>query len=157
MKKIVLFVWILLAAAPAFGNVVTLQWNRNPEPDVVGYYVFRANTPGGYNYNMPLNTTPVPQPANGPVQYIDTTALNQLYYYVVRAVNSAGVQSASSNEAIANPLGPSAPTGLTVITVTATLNMTVNGVQVASGPPPLNYTIPRQSPPRSYAIVVRQQ
>lgn len=156
MKKLLLVV-LMLAASSCFANTVTLQWNRNPEADVVGYYVYRATMSGGYNYNMPVNTSPVPQPANGPVQYIDSTAQNAQYFYVVRAVNSAGVFSASSNEAIANALGPSAPTGLTVISVTAVLQLNIDGKLVASGPPPLMYVIPRQTPPRSYTLLVTQQ
>jgi len=153
-----LLVWIaILFSVPAFANNVNLQWNRNPEPDVVGYYVYRATMPGAYNYNMPVNTSPVPQPPTGMVVYTDSTAPNALIYYVVRAVNTAGAFSASSNEVMVPPLGPSAPTGLTVVGVTASLQLRIDGTLVATGPSPLMYTIPRQTPPRSYALTITQQ
>jgi len=155
-----LIVLCLMFPVDALANNVSMRWDCVNVPDVVGYYVYRATSSGAYNYSMPVNTSPVPQPSSctaGGVAYTDSTAPNALLFYVVRAINAAGVFSASSNEVQAQPLGPPAPTNLTIIGVTAQLNLTVNGTLVASGPAPLNYTIPRQSPPRSYVLSITQQ
>jgi len=59
---------------------------------VTGYNVYRATTSGGY-------TTPSnPAPISG-TQFTDSTVLpGQTYYYVVNAIDAAGVESPYSNE-----------------------------------------------------------
>src|SRR5262245_27189561 len=148
MKTILL---ILVMSATAFANNVQMQWNRNAETDVAGYNVYRSTTSGG-GY-VKVNPTLVACSAQ-PCSYLDVGTPNQILFYVVRAVNTAGVESPNSNEATANPIAPAAPTGLTIITVTARLLLSVDKVQVASGPAdrPLNFVLPRQTPPREKLI-----
>ncbi|MDE1829113.1 MAG: fibronectin type III domain-containing protein, partial [Thaumarchaeota archaeon] len=96
------------------GNAqAVLSWiapSSNGGSAISGYNVYRGTTSGGEN------TTPI---ATGiaSTTYTDTGLTNgQVYYYVVKAVNSIGTSS-SSNEANVTPVtsvtAPSAPTGLT--------------------------------------------
>ena len=75
--------------------VVELAWNASPTPTVVGYNAYRSEQDGGpygrLNAILIVETT-----------YSDETAEKGLtYYYVVRAVDGNGRESASSNQATA--------------------------------------------------------
>jgi len=74
----------------------TLDWDDHPEPDVDGYNVFRAEHPGG-NY--------VQISANVPLSRFHYSAAEsgKTYYYIVRAVDRSGNQSAPSAEVSATP------------------------------------------------------
>lgn len=78
--------------------MVVLAWDRNIETEVVGYNLYRSTMPGsGYTK---INTTLIPQPAVGQTpRYADQPSADGRYYYVVRAVNASGQESANSNEA----------------------------------------------------------
>ena len=136
---------------------VLLQWNRNIEPDVTGYNVYRGTTSGG-PYEK-INGALVMQPPLGTKPtYADSSVPTGTYYYVVRAVNPAG-ESGNSNEAVAAALGPpSAPTGL-VATVSVGVSLGVDGVPAAhaegSTPLALNYVLPKSTPPRDRMLSVR--
>jgi hypothetical protein len=70
----------------------TLSWIASSTPGVTGYNVYRATTSGGYT--TPSNPTPI----SGP-QFTDPTVQpGQTYYYVVNAIDAAGVESPYSNE-----------------------------------------------------------
>jgi Putative Ig domain./Immunoglobulin I-set domain. len=70
----------------------TLNWIASPTPGVTGYNVYRATTSGGYT--TPSNPTPI-----SGTQFTDSTVqLGQTYYYVVNAIDAAGVESPYSNE-----------------------------------------------------------
>jgi hypothetical protein len=72
---------------------VSLSWVASPTSGVTGYNVYRGTTSGGES-STPLNSTPI----NG-TSYVDENVTAGItYYYVVTAVGSDGVQSASSNE-----------------------------------------------------------
>ena len=76
----------------------TLDWADNTEPDLAGYNVYRSTTASGpySQVNIALVTAS---------SYNDTGLTNlQEYYYVVRAVDSSGNESADSNEAYAIPM-----------------------------------------------------
>lgn len=76
--------------------VVKLSWNASTSPDVVGYDVFRGKNPGG-PYNQ-LNSSP-----HKTTSYKDRHVSDgETYYYVVKAVNSNGVESTFSNQAQAS-------------------------------------------------------
>ncbi len=88
-----------LTAVP--GNAqVALSWNASPEPDVVGYRVYRSLTAGG------------PYTALGDVvapNHLDTGLTNGVTYrYVVTALDGT-YESAYSNEAAATPQGGGGP------------------------------------------------
>jgi hypothetical protein len=84
-----------LSAVP--GNAqVALNWNASPEPDVIGYRVYRALTAGGPYSALGDVTTP---------QHLDTGLTNGVtYFYVVTALDGT-YESARSNEAAATPQG----------------------------------------------------
>jgi hypothetical protein len=90
----------LLATA---GNAqVVVNWSDNTEPDLHHYDVFRATVPGGPYAKA--NSIPVTVSA-----YTDTALVNgTIYYYVVRAFDSAGNGSANSAQVSVMP-APAAP------------------------------------------------
>jgi hypothetical protein len=79
---------------PATSPSVSLSWNASTS-QVVGYIVYRSETSGsGY---APLNGT-----ATTALTFTDSTvSAGTTYYYVVTSVNSAGTQSAYSNQVTA--------------------------------------------------------
>jgi fibronectin type 3 domain-containing protein len=74
-------------------HTVSLGWTASTTNGVT-YNVYRASTSGGYNYAAPLNTSAI----TGTSFSDCSVALSQTYYYVVRAVDSSGNQSANSTE-----------------------------------------------------------
>lgn len=73
-------------------HTVALNWTASTTTGVT-YNIYRATTSGGYNYSAPLAT------AIASTSFSDcTVALGQTYYYVIRAVDGSGNQSASSAE-----------------------------------------------------------
>ena len=94
----------------------TLNWNKNPEPDLAGYNIYRrigsAPVPG----DVKINAVLVPGALAAPT-YVDTVSVDGTYFYAVTAVDTAGNESAFStsvNKAV-NTVPPSAPTGLAVV------------------------------------------
>jgi fibronectin type 3 domain-containing protein len=91
------------------GGIVDLAWSANVEPDLAGYNVYRATSPGGpytrLNVGLVTGTT-----------FASAGLANGItYYYVVRAVDSSSNESAASAEVSAIPLDnlpPPAPTSL---------------------------------------------
>lgn len=76
---------------------ITVFW---PEyVGATGYYVYRATTPDGFDFDNPLNATPVTTPSYAGGFYYEYTdaglSTGQTYYYVVRAVGTGGVSSLS--------------------------------------------------------------
>jgi len=88
-----------LAATPG-DSQVSLDWNDNAEPDVVGYNVYRSETSGG-PYSQVNGTLLATS------DYLDLGVINgTTYYYVVTAVDSATPipnESGNSSEASATP------------------------------------------------------
>jgi hypothetical protein len=80
-------------SAPA-SHTVQLNWNASASP-VTGYRIYRSEVSGG-SY-APLNGTAI-----NALSYDDTTvSLGTTYYYVVKAVDTAGNESGPSNQATA--------------------------------------------------------
>ena len=75
---------------------VFLTWEASSSADVIGYNVARSESSGsGY---VQLNTGLISE-----TSYVDNTAQSgHTYYYIARAVDSAGRESAGSNEAAAD-------------------------------------------------------
>jgi subtilisin family serine protease len=93
-------------AATAGQQQVSLSWAANTETDLAGYHVFRSTTNGtGYaQVTTSLLTTP---------SFTNTGLTGGVtYYYVVRAVDTSGNQSANSAQASATPTAPPAPVTL---------------------------------------------
>lgn len=79
------------AKAPGRDHTVTLRWNASTTPNV-RYTIYRGQQAGLHPDK--LNLIPTDK-----LSYTDTTVDNgNEYYYVVRAVNSAGRESVDSNE-----------------------------------------------------------
>lgn len=76
---------------PTTASSVALNWDASTS-QVTGYRVYRSETSGG-SYNLLTGT------ALTALAYTDTTvAAGTTYYYVVTAVDSAGVESVYSNQ-----------------------------------------------------------
>jgi fibronectin type 3 domain-containing protein len=86
---------VLEGGVNAWSYSVGLSWTASSSSGVVGYNVYRSTTSGsGY---AKLTASPI-----AGVAYTDwSTALGETYFYVVTAVNSAGVESAYSTQASA--------------------------------------------------------
>jgi fibronectin type 3 domain-containing protein len=76
--------------ATTTAHSVKLNWQASSSTGVTGYDVYRSTVSGGY-YGLLGNSTSL--------AYTDTSVQSgATYYYVVTAVNSAGVQSGYSNQ-----------------------------------------------------------
>jgi fibronectin type 3 domain-containing protein len=86
-------------------GIVLLNWNDNSEPDFNGYNVYRSTTSGsGY---VKLNSSLLDSS-----DYTDTNVVKETtYYYVVTAVDTAGLESVNSGEVSATPSNPAEGTG----------------------------------------------
>ncbi len=91
-----------IAAAPGDG-MVTLSWPANHEPDVAAYHLYRSN-----GENSPFSRIFISDAAT--TQYVDKDVENGLeYMYFIKAVDSAGNESAQSHTAYATPRDTAAP------------------------------------------------
>ncbi len=75
-------------------HIVDLNWNPSTSANITGYNIYRGSVSGG----------PYSQVNNGGLVastvYTDATvASGQTYYYVVKAVDSSGLESGDSNQA----------------------------------------------------------
>jgi hypothetical protein len=113
-------------------STMTLQWASNPTNEVVdGYILYRSTD--GTNYNnigASISSTAT--------QYVDTvTLINQVYFYKLKAYNTAGT-SPFSNVASAKTPWPivltTLPTNLTV-----NLNSSATFTVAAQGDTPIYY------------------
>jgi hypothetical protein len=87
---------------------VLLTWNASSSP-VVGYYVYRSTVSGG---PYAVQTTS----AIAALNFTDTSVgAGTTYYYVVTSIDTSGVESAYSNQAVATipvtPVATPAPSG----------------------------------------------
>lgn len=82
-----------LATTPS-ATSVRIDWDANPETDLAGYTVFRADSVGGF-YNTIARNVKSPS-------FVDnTTASGKTYYYKIKAVDNALNRSAYSSEVTA--------------------------------------------------------
>lgn len=104
---------VLLAVATqaqATGPKWKLQWNTNPEVEVISYGVYSANTQNG-TYALVATVTEVAgatQSWDVPVGTYDGK------WFRVSAINDAGLESDLSN-AVKVPVKPTAPSGVNLI------------------------------------------
>ena len=83
---------------------VDISWNASTSSGVNGYHVYRSTTSGG-TYSL------VSGGLQSGTSYTDSTVQSGLtYFYMVRAVDTAGAESANSNVATASHPDPVAPT-----------------------------------------------
>lgn len=81
------------------GNMqIVLSWDANSDSDLAGYNLYRRQNAGDY---AKLNSSLLTQ-----TSYTDNGLTNgETYYYVVKAVDSEGLESEASNEVHAIPTG----------------------------------------------------
>lgn len=75
---------------------ITLQWTPNNEPDLAGYRSFYREEGQSYEYEHPY------WESIDPVCIIYDLDETKTYYFVVRAFDTNGLESADSNEVILN-------------------------------------------------------
>ena len=89
-----------LTDAIAGDYIVTLTWDPGTDPHGVVYNVYRADSPGAYNFDVPLATV-----SESP--YDDEEVINnETFYYIVRAQDAGGNEDNNSVELSATPFGP---------------------------------------------------
>jgi hypothetical protein len=87
-----------LASRAGDQNVI-LHWARNPEPDVMGYQVYRGHSDHGPFQLISSRHSLLPS-------FIDFAVSNgQDYYYIVRALSRTGLESPDSMPVRAKPCG----------------------------------------------------
>src|SRR5262245_43660661 len=99
---------LLLASTMSLASTITLQWDPDVSPDVVGYKVYYSadssaapfSGTGAVQGASPLNV------ANQTSATISGLDPSRAYYFAVTAYNSAGVESAYSNVASVAELSP---------------------------------------------------
>lgn len=102
ITSILLSLIILIATAIfASAQTSTLMWDKNPEPDVIGYKIYyKSDSP-----SLPFNGTEIPEGASPIfVDGVNTTALDvfipddgSVYYFMATAINDSGVESSFSD------------------------------------------------------------
>ena len=100
-------------------TTVVLTWNKNTEPDLAGYNVYRAIGSAPVKGITPkLNTGMVAISTPTYQDVLTGAAVDGDYWYAVSAVDTAGNESAFSASAdkVINVVPPAAPTGL-VLTI----------------------------------------
>lgn len=86
---VALFVAVF-SAENASAAAVNLTWNSNPESNITGYRVSYGSSPGVYPNTVNIGTTPAAA--------ISGLSEGVTYYFVVAAVNQAGLQGEASAE-----------------------------------------------------------
>lgn len=95
--KLLIFIQIILTPAVVFSGQVTLAWDKNTEPDIAGYRIYCREENTSYNYELPA--------WEGTETWcvIDNLDENEICHAVVRAYNTAGIESLNSNEVVFQP------------------------------------------------------
>jgi Fibronectin type III domain/Bacterial TSP3 repeat len=90
-------IFLVTLASSAAAQSVTLAWNPNTESNLTGYVVEYGPQSGNPSSSMPVG--------NVTSQQITGLQAGVTYYFRVRAVNTAGQQSAPSNQVSYTPAG----------------------------------------------------
>jgi hypothetical protein len=100
--RVTAFAAVLLLPEVASAGVVTIAWDRNPETNIAGYRVSYGTVSGAYT-----TTVDVGNRLDWQIRGVED---GQKYYFVVRAINTAGAVSPPSTEISANIVGLTALT-----------------------------------------------
>jgi hypothetical protein len=94
----------ILCASQVFSADVTIAWDTTSEPDISGYNVYYQQGTDGPPYNLfeHIDAQEI-DPANPSIMI--TGLVDGVYYLVVTAVDTAGVESLYSNSACARISG----------------------------------------------------
>ena len=95
LKFILSFIFLFFFfVTPVYAIDITLQWTPNNEPNLAGYRVFYFEESQSYNYLDPYWET------IDPICTINDLDETKTYYFVVRAFDTNGLESANSNEVL---------------------------------------------------------
>lgn len=92
--KLFFILLYFIFATPVYAIDITLQWTPNNEPNLDGYRVFYREESQSYNYLEPYWET------IDPICTIYDLDETKTYYFVVRAFDTNGLESANSNEVL---------------------------------------------------------
>jgi chitinase len=106
----------------------SLVWNANPEPDVVAYKVYVGTGSGQYALSFPTQAPSLDISSS----LLSSLPLGSTLYFAVTAVNSAGLESAYSEEVSTAPAatGPTVTSRLSATALVLTVS-TLPGATVA--------------------------
>jgi hypothetical protein len=104
-----------MVCVPSLLFAQTLTWDRNPEPDIAGYRVYRGTTSGNHPVMVDVGNTTSYTP-----QGVDWSVPQ---YFVVRAYNTSALVSLPSNQAVWTP--PASVTTVTSLTSNRTFPLVV--------------------------------
>ena len=96
--------WLTLCGV-ANAATLTLAWNRSPEPDIAGYVVHWGTQPGVYTSSSNVG--------NVTTQQVTGLADGTVYYFAVKAYNTAGLMSGYSSEVSGQTSGGAPPVNYT--------------------------------------------
>jgi hypothetical protein len=115
----------VVPGVPVSEAAVVLAWDPSPDPQIIGYNVYRSESLGTFSVS-PLNGSTLVSEAT----FTDSTAeWNIPYYYVVTAVNAVGQESAPSAavQAASNAISASATTLPTSVGAAVTTSVSADG------------------------------
>jgi hypothetical protein len=89
---LMVFISVVLGAPVSEAAAVVLAWDPSPDSQVIGYNIYRSKSLGTFPVSA-LNSSLVHE-----TTFTDSSVeWNQIYYYVVTAVNASGQESAPTN------------------------------------------------------------
>jgi len=117
MKLIISSILFILFMSFSFAENVNLFWDANTELNVTHYNIHRGDTVGG-----PYTVIGTSSQASNPMFSDLAVDLTTDKFYVVTALNNAGMESAFSNEVSASSVPPATPPSAPTITITITVS-----------------------------------
>jgi regulation of enolase protein 1 (concanavalin A-like superfamily) len=119
------FLLLLLCSTQLQAATVSLAWDRNPEPDIASYIVSYGTSSG--NYTTSVNVGNV-------ITWSSSFTAGSRYYFVLQAVNTAGLKSPNSTEVWTNVPLSGAPTilGLSPVSGNIGTSVTITGSNFGS-------------------------
>ena len=96
MKILLFTIFALFIAVSVYAIDITFRWDTNTEPNIAGYRLYRATQSGG-SYSLVADEIPH-NSAYNTTEYTKTNVQNRVYYWVVTAYDTEGLESDYSNE-----------------------------------------------------------
>ena len=98
MKKLIILAIILLASTSFAATDVSFRWDANSEPDLAGYRLYRSDTSGAYTQGAFIKEIPCAANDTACAAVTDEGVPDGVYYWVVTAYDTEGLESVWSNE-----------------------------------------------------------